>query len=77
MKKYKVYFSLLNLLNDTQSEVVKLQTMFKTLSTAAVGTVWYESNATYALYVAIGGAFMDALLTCFHFEKINEPTDSK
>jgi len=77
MKKYKVHFSFLNLLNETQAEVVKLQTMFKTLSTAAIGTVWYESNATYALYVAIGGAFIDVFLTCFHFEKINVNTEPK
>lgn len=70
MKKYKVYFSFFNLFSESQSEVVKLQQIFKTISAAVVGTVWYESNSTYALYVAIGGAVVDVLLSCFYFEPI-------
>lgn len=70
MKKYKVHFSFFNLFSESQSEVVKLQQLFKTISAAVVGTVWYESNATYALYVAIGGALVDVFLSCFYFEPI-------
>ena len=73
MKKYKVHFSVFNLFSDSQSEVVKLHQLFKSISAAVVGTVWYESNSTYALYVAIGGAIIDVFLSCFYFE----PMDSK
>ena len=71
MKKYKVHFSIFNIFSDSQSEVVKLQTIFKSISAAAVGTTWYNSDSTYALYVAIGGCVIDAILACFYFEQIN------
>lgn len=72
MKKYKVHFSIFNIFSDSQSEVVKLQTVFKSISAAVVGTVWYESNSTNALYFAIGGCVIDAILACFYFEEVNK-----
>lgn len=72
MKKYKVHFSIFNIFSDSQSEVVKLQTVFKSISAAIVGTVWYNSDSTYALYFAIGGCVVDAILACFYFEPVTK-----
>lgn len=69
MKKYKVYFSIFNLFNETQAEVAKLQQMVKGLSAIVMGATWYNSNANNALYVAIAGAVLDTLISCFYFEK--------
>jgi hypothetical protein len=71
MKKYKVHFSIFNLFADSQAEVVKLQSIFKGIMSVIVGTTWYGTNATYALYVAILGAVIDASLACFYFEEVN------
>lgn len=72
MKKYKVYFSIFNLFNDTQAEVVKLQTYIKTLTGVASGTTWYATNANGALYVAFCGFILDALLSCLYFEEVKK-----
>lgn len=69
MKKYKIHFSIFNLFNDTQAEVAKLQQLFKGLSAAITAGTWYNSEAKYALYVAIGGAVVDTLISCLYFEK--------
>lgn len=71
MKKYKVYFSIFNLFSETQSEVVKLQQIFKGLTATITAGTWYASNANYAICVGIVGFFIDLLLSCFYFEKIN------
>lgn len=74
IKKYKIHFSLFNLFSDTQTEVVKLQTYVKGVVAAITGATWYESNATYALYVGMGGIILDTLLACFYFEQITTKT---
>jgi hypothetical protein len=71
MKKYKVYFSVFNLFGNTQSEIVKLQQYAKGIVSAIVGMTWYESNATYAIYVGIGGVILDTLLACLYLEEKN------
>jgi hypothetical protein len=69
MKKYNVYFSLFNLFNETQKEVVRLQTIFKGLMGTSMVVTWVESNSTYALWVGIAAGFIDMLLACFYFEE--------
>lgn len=71
-KKYKVCFSVFNLFEDTQKEVVKLQTMFKSFLGSAVIVTWLSSSATFALVVGIGAMVIDTILACFSFELINE-----
>lgn len=71
MKKYKVYWSLFNLFADTQSEVVKLQNIFKGLTAVIAGSTWYGTDAEHALYVGISGYVLDVLLSCFYFEPTN------
>ena len=70
MKKYKVHFSLFNLFNDTQSEVVKLQQLFKGLTATISGFTWMQTDANHALYVGIVGFIVDILISCFYFEKL-------
>ena len=70
MKKYKVSFSLFNLFSDTQSEVVKLQTLFKGITAMAAGSTWYASDAENTLYVGIGGYVIDFLISCLYFQII-------
>jgi hypothetical protein len=69
MKKYKVHFSLWNLFEETQSEIVNLQNRLKVLIVAASSGAWYASNADNAMYVAIAGFVIDNLLGCIFLEK--------
>lgn len=70
MKKYKVYFSIFNLFNDTQKEVVKIQTYIKG-GTATIATSTYlASNAELAMIVGAAGFLLDAITACFYFEEI-------
>lgn len=70
MKKYKIHFSLTNLLNDTQAEVVRLQQYFKGLTAIIGGSTWIMSNANNVLIVGIIGFVFDTLIACLYFEKI-------
>lgn len=70
MKKYKVHFSIFNLFHQTQSEVVKLQTMIKGISATAIGTTYAMSNEHFALLVAVGAGILDALISCLWFEEV-------
>lgn len=76
MKKYKVRFSILNLLSDSSKEVVKLQGIWKAITGAVTGTVWFESNATYALIVMISGAVVNEAIACLYFQEIKPKTDA-
>jgi hypothetical protein len=71
MKKYKVSWSVFNLLSDTQAEVVKLQTYFKGLTAVVATSTWFATDAENTLYVGIGGYVIDLLLACFYFEPID------
>lgn len=76
MKKYKVYWSLLNLLSDSQSEVVKLQTLFKGLTGTITAGTWFAMDANHAIYVGAGGYLVDLIIGCFYFEIVtNEKTE--
>lgn len=69
MKEYKIHFSIFNLLSESQSEVVKLQTIFKAISASIATTAWYASGDRAALYTAIAGIAVDTFLACFYFEE--------
>jgi hypothetical protein len=72
MKKYKVTFSVFNLFNGTQPEVVKLQTYVKTLTGTIAGTTWFTTKMEYGVYVAVIGFVLDAVLACIYLEEKNE-----
>jgi hypothetical protein len=69
MKKYKVSFSIFNLFEDTQAEVVRLQQYLKGLIVTATGATWYNADASYAIWVGIAGMVLDTLLSCVRLEK--------
>lgn len=75
MKRYKVHFSWGNLLGDTQAEVVKLQMLGKTLTASGAFTTWLGSDGNHAIYVGVGGFFVDILLSCLFFEKVYDNRD--
>lgn len=75
MKKYKVHFSFLNLLQESQAEVVKLQTIIKGILGAGVVTTWAASNSTYAIIFALGAGLLDMLIACFYFEELKPQQD--
>lgn len=71
MKKYKVHFSVFNLFNESQKEVVKLQSILKALMGTGMIVTWLETNSGYAIWVGIGAGVADALLACLYFEEKN------
>jgi hypothetical protein len=74
-KKYKIIFSIFNLFEDTQAEVVKLQQYVKTTIVGISGMTWYNSNATYAIYIGLIGIVLDTLLSCIRLEKLKYKKD--
>lgn len=72
MKKYKVYWSLLNLLSESQSEVVKLQTLFKGLSGSITAGTWFGIDANHAIWVGMAGYLIDLVIGCFYFEIVTD-----
>lgn len=72
-KKYKWGFSFFNLLDESQKEIVKIQTMFKgILGIALASTYITTASPGGTLIVAIAGAFADAIIACFWFEEIKQ-----
>lgn len=69
MKKYKVRFSIFNLMSATQSEIASLQTYVKTLTAMVAGTAWYTMKPEYSLYIGALGFFLDTLLHCLYLEE--------
>lgn len=67
-KKYKVTFSVFNLLQDTQAEVVKLQNMVKGFMAVLTGATWYSSNSNNAMFCAIFAMILDTIISMFYFE---------
>jgi hypothetical protein len=74
MKKYKVYWSVWNLFEETQSEVIKLQNILKAFTVIISGGVWYTTNVNNAMYVAIIAFIADNIVGCLYFEKLNDKT---
>jgi hypothetical protein len=69
MKKYKVQFSIFNLLSKSQTEVVQLQTIWAGLSAVITGATLMNSNMEFAFYSALFCAFIDKAIACFYFEE--------
>lgn len=69
MKKYKVYFSIFNILEETQKEVARLQFFTKTLTGMLAGLSYLAESTDSLTYVAIGGFLIDGALHCLWFEK--------
>jgi len=70
MKKYKIYWSILNLTGQTQAEVVKLQQIAKALfGTVTIGT-WATDSSTHALWVGLIGMVIDLAIGCICLEEI-------
>lgn len=67
MKRYKVYFSIFNMLEDSQKEVVRLQAMWGALIGILMASTLVASDARWALGVAVVGFVVDKLLTGFWF----------
>lgn len=70
MKKYKVYFSIFNLFNDSQKEVVKIQTYIKAGTATVATSTFMATNAEMAMIVGAVGFLLDAITACFYFEEI-------
>ena len=56
-------------MNETQKEVVKLQTIMKGITATIFGGTWMASDSEHAIWVALGGAVADTLLKCLWFEE--------
>lgn len=69
MKKFKIHFSLFNIMNETQAEISKLQAMLKGFIATVAGSALIQSNSKYALIAMIAGASIDTLLACVYLEK--------
>jgi hypothetical protein len=69
MKKYKVRFSLFNLFQKSQAEVVQLQTIWMVFSGIITGATVISASPEHALYAALGCAAIDKALACFYFEE--------
>lgn len=69
MKKYKIHWSIFNLLAASQEEVVKLQQIVKGLMSAGIVTTWLETDATYGMFAALGAGCLDMFIGCFYFEE--------
>lgn len=70
MKKYKVHFSFFNLFRATQEEVAQLQTIIGGLTATITGTAFINENPELAMYVGVGGFFLNTFVKLFSFEKI-------
>lgn len=77
MKRYNIYFSFTNLLSESQSEVVKLQQLFKGFTASITLGTWYGADADHAIWVGMAGFVVDILLGCFYFELKNVTPDGK
>lgn len=69
MKKYKVYFSILNLTKSTQQEVAQLQTAWAGFSVPIISSTFIASNAKYALIAAVICGIVDKLISCIYLEE--------
>jgi len=69
MKKYKVYWSVFNLMQATQEEVAKLQTVWAGFSAPIVASTYIASSDRNALIAAIVCGIVDKALACLYLEE--------
>jgi hypothetical protein len=71
MKKYKLYFSIFNAVQETQKEITRLQVANKTLMAALLGTSFISGSHISTFIIAAVGASIDFILSCCWLEEIN------
>ena len=84
MKKYKIYWSILNLTGETQAEVVKLQQIAKALFGTVTDGTWASDGSDHAILVGLFGMIMDLAIGCIYLKEIkkinnesnNNPSDA-
>lgn len=70
MKKYKVYWSIFNMLSSSQEEVVKLQMIWAGISGIVLSSTFVMSNDRVTLWSALACAIVDKIIIgCFYFEE--------
>lgn len=70
MKKYKIHWSIFNLVGNTQAEVVKLQQTAKALfGTVTVGT-YFSDGSKYAIFVGFFAMLIDLVIGCICLEEV-------
>lgn len=69
MKKYNWYFSLWNLTDATQEQVVKLQMIWTGLSAPIIASSYITTNEKYALLAAVLCGIIDKLIGCIYLEE--------
>lgn len=68
-KKYKITFSFWNLLNATQKEVAKLQTIWAGFSAPLIASTFIASSEKNALIAAVICSIVDKLIACINLEE--------
>lgn len=71
MKKYKVYWSIWNLMQPTQKEVAQLQTILAGFSAPIIASTYIASSDKNALIAAIVCGVLDKALACLYLEEKN------
>lgn len=69
MKKYKVYWSIINLTQATQKEVVQLQAVWAGFSAPIIASTWIASDSSKALIAAIICGLIDKSIACIYLEE--------
>ena len=75
MSNKKVKFSILNLFEKTQKEIVRLQLTVKGLFAIIIGSQIIQEKPEQLLYITLLGAIIDMLVGCFYIEENNEIKD--
>lgn len=69
MKKYKVYWSIWNLVQPTQKEVAQLQTIWAGFSAPIIASTFVASDDRNALISALICGVVDKALSCLYLEE--------
>jgi hypothetical protein len=69
MKKYKIHWSIWNLVQPTQKEVSQLQTIWAGFSAPIIASALIASNDRNALIAAVVCGLIDKSLSCLYLEE--------
>jgi hypothetical protein len=70
MKRYKIHWHPLNLVSDTQAEVVKLQQIAKGLFGAVTVGTFAAEGSDHAIWVGFVGLVIDLVIGCICLEEV-------
>ena len=70
MKRYKIHWSPLNLVSDTQAEVVKLQQIAKGLIGTITVSTYFVEDSNHAIMVGFAGMLIDLIIGCICLEVV-------